>query len=134
MEPESRTPVGYLHTKELLDLGPKRPTAIFYYNDETAVDGYRAIWEAGLSVPEDVSVVGFDDSVLAQLQPVRLTSMTHPKQELGRLAAQLLLGQIDGSLTVTQERKVYTFQPELIIRNSCRPLPAGEEGAAHTSA
>lgn len=122
-EAESRMPVGYLQTKELLALGGLRPTAIFYYNDEVAVDGYRAIWEAGLTVPEDISVVGFDDSVLAQLPPVRLTSLTHPKQEAGRLAARLLLGQIDGSLHTRRERKVYTFQPELIIRNSCRPWP-----------
>ncbi|MGE5549335.1 MAG: GntR family transcriptional regulator [Bacteroidota bacterium] len=124
-EPEPYTPVGYLQTKELLALGPRRPTAIFYYNDETAVDGYRAIWEAGLTVPDDISVVGFDDSVLAQLQPIRLTSLTHPKQEAGRLAAHLLLGQIDGTVSNSHERKVYSFQPELVIRNSCRPLAAG---------
>lgn len=117
-EPEPCVPVGYIHTKELLDLGPERPTAIFYYNDETAVDGYRAIWEAGLTVPADVSVVGFDDSALARLQPISLTSLTHPKQEAGRLAAHLLLEQIDGS--IARERKIYTFQPELVIRNSCR--------------
>ncbi len=120
--PEPRTPAGYLETKELLALGPRRPTAIFYYNDETAVDGYRAIWEAGLTVPDDISVVGFDDSVLAQLQPIRLTSLTHPKQDAGRLAAQLLLGQLEGSISTDHERKVYTFQPELVIRNSCRPM------------
>ncbi len=121
-EPESQVPVGYLHTKELLSLGPKRPTAIFYYNDETAVDGYRAIWEAGLTVPEDVSVIGFDDSKLAQLQPIQLTSMTHPKHEAGKLAAQLLLGMIEGSIMTGIERKAYTFRPELIIRHSCRSI------------
>ncbi|MGQ9779479.1 MAG: GntR family transcriptional regulator [Bacillota bacterium] len=118
--PESRTPAGYLQTKELLALGPRRPTAIFYYNDETAVDSYRAIWEAGLSIPKDISIIGFDDSTLAQLPQVGLTSMTHPKQEAGRLAAHLLFSQIDGTLPT--ERRLYTFHPELIIRNSCQPL------------
>ena len=121
-EPESRVPAGYLQTKELLALGPHRPTAIFYYNDETAVDGYRAIWEANLSIPEHISVLGFDDSALARLPQVGLTSMTHPKRDAGRLAAQLLLGQIDGSLGSMHERKVYTFQPELIVRGSTRVL------------
>ena len=127
-EPEPRMPVGYIHTKELLDLGPQRPTAIFYYNDETAIDGYRAIWEAGLTVPDDISVVGFDDSVLAQLQPIRLTSMTHPKQEAGRLAAHLLLAQIMGTEAGRSEARVYSFQPELIVRNSCRAW-SGEAAA-----
>lgn len=128
-EPESRTPVGYLHTKELLSLGPRRPTAIFYYNDETAVDGFRAIWEAGLTIPNDVSVIGFDDSKLAQLQPIRLTSMTHPKLEAGKLAAQLLLGQIDGSIT-PGSNKVYPFRSELVIRHSCKALAPGQHEAA----
>ncbi|MGE5528470.1 MAG: GntR family transcriptional regulator [Patescibacteria group bacterium] len=122
-EPESKVPAGYLQTKELLALGPRRPTAIFYYNDETAVDGYRAIWEAGLSIPEDVSVVGFDDSVLAHLHPVRLTSLVHPKQDAGRLAASLLLGQIQGKIA-NEGRKIYPYLPELVVRSSTGP-PAG---------
>ena len=126
-EAEYSMPVGYLHTKELLDLGPQRPSAIFYYNDETAVDGYRAIWEAGLVVPNDLSVVGFDNSNLGQLQPIRLTSLTHPKQEAGRLAAQLLLRQIEQSEASDNERNTYNFQPELIIRGSCRAVTGAAE-------
>lgn len=121
-EPEPQMPVGYIHTKELLDLGPDRPTAIIYYNDETAIDGYRAIWEAGLTVPDDISVVGCDDSALARLQPIRLTSLTHPKQEAGRLAAHMLLALIGAA---GSEVRTYTFQPELIVRSSCRPLSGG---------
>lgn len=73
---------------------PERPTAIVCYNDELAVSLLETIRQAGLRVPEDVSVVGFDDSPLATATETKLTTVAHPKAQLGSAAAEALLRMI----------------------------------------
>lgn len=84
-------------TAELLAL-PSPPTAIFAYNDRTAIGVYRAARAAGLRIPEDLSVIGFDDQelVATELRP-RLTTVALPHRELGRAAAGAVLAAIDPS-------------------------------------
>ena len=113
---------GYRLTKELLAL-PDQPTAIFFFNDEQALEGCRAIWDSGLRVPEDISVVGFDDSELANFSRIQLTTLKHPQMDLGKMAASILLDVIEEgkSTPVNPEHRV-VIKPELITRDSCRRL------------
>lgn len=108
-------------TKELMKT-EERPTAIFYFNDEFALEGCRAIWELGLRVPEDVSVIGFDNSDLSNLSKVNLTTLTHPKARLGETAISILMDIIkNGTGNIDQHHQVI-IKPELIVRDSCRAI------------
>src|SRR5581483_5150771 len=74
---------GRLAALHLLDLKP-RPTAIFAYNDFMAIGALRAAWERGLAVPNDISVIGFDDIPQSALTCPALTTISQPKIEMGR--------------------------------------------------
>lgn len=95
-----------------------RPTAIVCYNDEMAVILLEAIREAGLRVPDDVSIVGFDDAFLATATETKLTTIAHPKAELGMKAADLLLEMIASARS--NRVKSIVYEPELIVRQSTR--------------
>ena len=75
---------------------PKLPTAIFAANDFMAVGAIRALTQAGLAVPGDVAVVGFDDGALATVVQPPLTSVRVPRVEMGKVAAQNLLRLLRG--------------------------------------
>ena len=95
-----------------------KPTAVVCYNDEIAIGVIRAIVDNGLKVPDDVSVVSFDDSVLATATNISLTSIRHPKEELGRHAARLLFNMLE----IGVEKPRFSYNPELIVRESCKEL------------
>ncbi len=80
---------GYAGTMKLLAL-PERPTAIFCQNDRTAIGCYEALKEAGLRIPEDISVVGYDDEEIARHLHPRLTSSILPHRAMGQWAVQRL--------------------------------------------
>jgi len=98
----------------------ERPTAFVCYNDELAVQLLDAIRQAGLSVPQDVSIVGFDDSSLATATEVKLTTLVHPKAKMGEDAASLLFAMIESGGREVPESKRY--KPELIVRESTRRM------------
>jgi GntR family transcriptional regulator, arabinose operon transcriptional repressor len=102
---------------QLLSREAGRPTAFVCYNDELAVQLMEIIRQSGLSVPEDVAVVGFDDSSLATATETKLTTLTHPKSLMGQEAVELLLRMIGGK-TAKPKGKLYT--PELIVRSSTK--------------
>jgi LacI family transcriptional regulator len=107
---------GYRATQEVLALDP-RPTAIFAVNNMTAVGAMKALRERGLSVPEDIALVCFDDvEHLAVLSPF-LTVIDQPAETLGGLGAQLLLERIAGKAGIRPRR--ITLQTDLIVRRSC---------------
>jgi LacI family transcriptional regulator len=81
--------------RRLLDR-PHRPTAIFAFNDEMAIGVLRAAASLGVRVPEDLSVVGFDDLDRAQLVTPQLTTVRQPLAEMGRMAVSLLLRLLAG--------------------------------------
>ena len=112
---ESTSPeLGYPHAKKLLERG--RPfTALFAFNDISAIGAIRAIHEAGLRVPEDISVIGFDDIRSAAFHYPSLTTVRQPLWEMGNIAAKILLARIEGEEDYPQEVSV---EPELIIRES----------------
>ncbi|TVY10903.1 GntR family transcriptional regulator [Paenibacillus cremeus] len=104
--------------------GEERPTAFVCYNDQLAVRLFEAVRQAALRVPGDVSVVGFDDSFLATATEIKLTTISHPKAELGITAAELLLDLIEGQAERRGSDVVY--RPELIVRESTHSLEAAK--------
>jgi LacI family transcriptional regulator len=105
---------------ELLRLRP-RPTAVLAYPDVVAIGALRAVREAGLSVPHDVSVVGFDDIPVAGFLQPALTTVAVRVQELGQRAAEMLLGRIRGGPGSTAQRVV--LPTTLMVRESTAPPP-----------
>jgi LacI family transcriptional regulator len=106
---------GYAATQELLKLG-ERPTAFFATNDLVALGALMALREAGLHVPDDVAVVGFDDIPFARLVDPPLTTIAQYPERLGARAAELLLERINGSGPPAGRRELLPF--DLIIRQS----------------
>ncbi|GAB4576468.1 MAG: substrate-binding domain-containing protein [Anaerolineae bacterium] len=111
---------GYQHAQALLRLAP-RPTAIFAFNDMMALGVLRAAHELGIAVPDDLSIVGFDDTYLAAYAIPPLTTITLPTHEMGRCAMQLLLDRINNPELAP--RKI-TLDITLTVRHSTAPAPA----------
>ncbi|MBQ8965461.1 GntR family transcriptional regulator [Ruminococcus sp.] len=101
-------------------------TAVVCYNDKLAVKLLRLLRENGIRVPEDMSVVGIDDSRYASICEVPLTTVHHPQKKLGEAAAQMLLDMIDMKGGVKND---LLFTPELVVRDSVLDLH-GPEGKA----
>jgi LacI family transcriptional regulator len=105
---------GHRAMQALLQLRP-RPTAVFASNDLMAVGAVCAAAQAGLRVPDDLSVIGFDDIALAAYCNPPLTTIAQPKQQTGELAARLLMQRIaDPSRPLQRE----ILQPSLCLRQS----------------
>jgi GntR family transcriptional regulator of arabinose operon len=122
---EEKRQKPYEHALSLLSHEDERPTAFVCYNDELAVHLLEAVRTLGLQVPQDVSLVGFDDSSLAMATEVKLTTLSHPKTELGTDAAELLIDMIENKRVTGRETgKIY--KPELIVRESTIRLSGGE--------
>jgi LacI family transcriptional regulator len=96
------------------------PTAILASNDLTAIGALRAIRRAGLRVPDDISVVGFDDIELSQYTQPPLTTIRLSRDELGRKACDALYESVEGRWDTGQEIKVST---NLVLRESTAPAP-----------
>jgi LacI family transcriptional regulator len=107
--------VGYRATKRLLQSNEPF-TAILAFNDVSALGAIRALFEAGVRVPEDVSVVGFDDIQSAEFQHPGLTTIRQPLREMGRTAAEVVLGRVRNPST--RRALEIMVEPELIIRES----------------
>ena len=91
------------------------PTAVFAFDDPMAIGAICAATQAGYRVPEDISVVGYDDVEMARFASPPLTTIRHPKSELGQLAVELLISRIrNKELSV----EALDIQPELVIRHS----------------
>jgi len=117
LEGDSPSPdIGYKAAKELLKSG-KRFTALFAFNDISAIGAIHAFREAGLRVPEDVSVVGFDDIVSAAYQNPGLTTVRQPLREMGRIAAETVLRRIKRPGSDLHNAET-TVEPELMIRET----------------
>jgi LacI family transcriptional regulator len=106
--------VGYPFAKQLLER--RVPfTALFAYNDISALGAIRALQEAGLRVPQDISVVGFDDIQGAAYSNPSLTTVRQPLAEMGRIAAKALLERIEGKKDGPAE---IAIEPTLVVRQS----------------
>jgi LacI family transcriptional regulator len=112
---------GYRAARELLAL-PERPDAVLCSSDHLAVGALAALREAGLRVPEDVALVGFDNRYFAAHQRPPLTTVALPLREMGQLAGDLLIGAIRGQAVEPVTHKVSCY---LVERESSNSSPPG---------
>lgn len=120
IDSDDATPMlGYPFTKQLLARN-KPFTALFAYNDISAIGAIRALQEHGLRVPQDVSVMGFDDIPGAAFHNPSLTTVRQPLNRMGEVAAQSLLDRIEGKKEYPAE---IAIEPELVIRESTARAP-----------
>lgn len=122
---EGNTPspeVGHVAISRLLSTH-ERFTALITFNDVSAIGAIRALREAGLSVPADISVIGFDDIPFAAYQNPALTTIRQPLWEMGKVAAETVLSRIANGNQAPYP-KVITVEPELIVRETtCAVVP-----------
>jgi DNA-binding LacI/PurR family transcriptional regulator len=122
LEGESSSPeLGYQVTQKLLVSGEPF-TALFAFNDISAIGAIRALREAGRRVPEDVSVVGFDDIQSAAFQNPALTTVRQPLREMGVIAAKTLLRRITAPPNTPYPKEI-VVEPELVVRSSSAKAP-----------
>jgi DNA-binding LacI/PurR family transcriptional regulator len=100
-------------------------TAVFAANDLAAIGATAALRDGGRRVPEDVSVVGFDDIRLAAYTSPALTTIRQPTYEMGRRATELLIDAVHGRTLGPGQQVV--FEGELIVRASSRPMAAAQQ-------
>lgn len=107
------------YAKDKLTEFLKGKSAVVCYNDKIAVKVLKLCRDSGIKVPDDISVVGIDDSRYASICEVPLTTVHHPQKKLGEAAAELLLGMIEGRELAPGD---IMFTPELVVRESVADL------------
>lgn len=122
LEENSPSPmVGYHAVNKILANASAPFTAMFAFNDVSAIGAIKALHEAGLEVPRDVSLIGFDDILAAAFQSPALTTIRQPLSQMGMLAADVLLKRLASSDT---QPEIVQVAPELIVRESTAPARA----------
>lgn len=111
-------PDGYAGASALLDL-PIPPTAIFASNDVMAMGVMDAVRNRGLRIPDDISVIGFDNIPQSELVRPALTTVSQPLEKMGRVATQMLLDLLKNP---DQDSERIELPTELVVRESCRPV------------
>jgi DNA-binding LacI/PurR family transcriptional regulator len=119
---------GYEGARRLLSSG-RPPTAIFAGNDMAAIGVLEAVEKAGLRVPQDVSLVGYDNTSLAALRPLSLTTVHQPRREIGEMAMKALLRRV--KRPGARARRV-VLEPHLVVRTTTAP-PAPEAASGQAS-
>jgi DNA-binding LacI/PurR family transcriptional regulator len=118
--------LGYPCTKELL-ARKEHFTALFAYNDISAIGAVWALRDAGIRVPEDVSVMGFDDIPAAAFNSPGLTTVRQPLERMGQIAAKTLIDQIEGKADYVSE---IAIEPEFVVRASTGPAQTSRARSA----
>jgi DNA-binding LacI/PurR family transcriptional regulator len=114
-------PEGGVKAMEFLLGLPQAPTAVFCYNDMSALGALRCIHDSGLRVPADISLVGFDDLFFASYTQPPLTTVRQPRQRMGLLAMEILLKLMSGQ----DSTDTIEVPAELIVRESTAPPREG---------
>src|ERR1700694_5808784 len=128
LEGESSSPeLGYLVTKKLLATDESF-SGLFAFNDISAIGAVQALREAGRRVPEDVSVVGFDDIQSAAFQNPALTTVRQPLREMGVIAAETLLQRITAPPNAPYPKEIIV-EPSLVVRASTPTAPGSSRDA-----
>jgi LacI family transcriptional regulator len=110
---------GVSSIKRILSKNKKPPTAIFAMNDLMAAGAIEAAFEMGYSVPDDLSVIGFDDREFSRFYRPRITTMGLPLNEMGTKSAEILINLIDGKKV---DKKSYNIKCRLIERDSVKKI------------
>jgi DNA-binding LacI/PurR family transcriptional regulator len=126
-EGDHRVEGGHSAMKKLLQ-GKERPTAVLTSNDLTAIGAMGAIHEYGLRIPEDISVVGFDNIELSAYTQPALTTVHVPRRELASTAFRSLFEGLS-STNKSPQRREHIIQPTLLIRSSTAQAPIQLDGA-----
>ncbi|HOB16759.1 MAG TPA: substrate-binding domain-containing protein [Defluviitoga sp.] len=112
---------GYTSIKQYLKKNGKDFTAVFFVNDWVALGGLKALKEAGYSCPDDVSVVGFDDSPFARYLHPSLTTICQPMYEMGLNAAKLMVEKLEGKKESRVKRRII-LPTEIVVRDSVKKI------------
>ena len=94
-----------------------KPTAVFCYNDLVAIGLINALIDSGIQVPQQVSVIGFDNIEFGESARIPLTTVNVPAYNIGKTAAELLINQISNPTEIINEKVI--LQAKLVERNSC---------------
>lgn len=116
VEGDFKEDAGYKAASQLMSLR-EPPTAIYAGNDVAAIGVLAYLGSVGVRVPEDVSVVGYDDTALAGISTVSLTTVNQPRPQVGRRAMELLLERMSGRTEARHE----LIEPSLVVRSSTGP-------------
>lgn len=108
--------------EKILRLNPQ-PTAVFACSDTIAIGAYQTAWRHGLSIPQDISIIGYDDITLARYLSPPLSTVHQPKTELGELAVETLLERIKNS---QKNNRTLTLEPKIVLRGSIKCLKNNE--------
>jgi len=115
---------GYREGIKMLSIEKDRPTAVFCANDAMAIGLLEACHERGVRVPEDLSIIGFDDIPLSSLWSIQLTTISQSIAEMGALSGKIILDKILHPERRTIPQQV-VFPPKLIVRKTCAKLEQG---------
>jgi LacI family transcriptional regulator len=110
--------LGYPVVEQLVK-SKRKFTALVCFNDIAAIGAVRGLRDLGLRVPEDISVIGFDDIKAAAFLTPGLTTIRQPLAEMGRCAAQCIVNRLNRT---EDFRAQVAFEPELIVRESTAPI------------
>lgn len=102
------------------------PTGIVCYNDQLSLLVLNVLRELNIKVPEDLSIVGYDDSSLTEASEIKLTSIKHPKIEIGIQAAKWIISAVENKNVDAAFPKSIVYEPELVVRNSTSSLITNE--------
>ena len=115
---------GYRAGREFISCSGNCPDSVLCYNDSVAIGLMRALVEAGVKVPQDTAVIGFDDAGVGAFLETGLTTVAQPAQEIGRRAAKLIMDRIKEISDFTETQKVL-LNTKLIVRETCGAHPKG---------
>ncbi|MBD1379459.1 GntR family transcriptional regulator [Metabacillus arenae] len=114
--------------KDILMSEENRPSGIVCYNDEIAINVLNLLRELEIRVPGELSIIGYDDSYLTEASEIKLTSVTHPKMDMGIEAAKWIVAAVEKKELESFENRQKVYEPQLVVRSSTSAINKGNDG------